>query len=74
MDDILGSFKIETKSEKAKKALKSHPSLFIPIESSILLILSNEYVIVNIILLCGIYHESFLQLQSLKCQESEYLI
>jgi hypothetical protein len=52
LNDILGSFKIENKSEN-KKGFKTTPWLFIPIESIILLILSNELVVVNIILLCG---------------------
>jgi hypothetical protein len=39
--ETLGSFKTETKSEKLK-GLKSTSWLFIPIESIILLILSNE--------------------------------
>ncbi|MGZ5500390.1 MAG: hypothetical protein ACXWEW_04495 [Nitrososphaeraceae archaeon] len=51
MYDIPDSLKIENKSEKLK-SLKSTSWLFIPIESIILLILSNEYVAVNIILLC----------------------
>jgi len=73
--DILGSFKIENNSEKLKGFKTTSSSLFISIDSIILLlILSNEWVVVNIIFYMVIYHESFLQLQSLKCQEDEYLV
>jgi hypothetical protein len=50
--DILASFKRENNSEKLK-GFKITSWLFIPIESIILLILSNEYLVVNMILLCG---------------------
>ncbi len=59
MYDSPGSFKIENKSEKLK-GLKSTSWFFIPIESIILLILSNELVVVNIILLCGNLSRIFL--------------
>jgi hypothetical protein len=50
--DILDSFKIENKSEN-KKGFTITSWLFIPIESIILLMLSKEFVVVNIIFLCG---------------------
>ena len=59
MYDILGSFKIENNSEKLK-GFKITSSLFIPIESMILLILANEWVVVNIIFLCGNLSRIFL--------------
>ena len=52
MADILGSFKIENKSEN-KKGFTITSLGFITIEFIILFILSNEYVVVNIIRLCG---------------------
>jgi hypothetical protein len=42
LDDILGSFKIEENNSEKLKGFKITSWLFIPIESMILLILSNE--------------------------------